>query len=129
MIEELHSHFPLHQIANLYAEADRKLGADIDRETLEQLRAAARLVNSQWARRAASVPQVAATFDQQVRQFENALIRQALEEANGSVTRAARALGLTHQGLCYIINHRHQSLLSARKPIRVRRKSLIKKHK
>jgi hypothetical protein len=52
-----------------------------------------------------------------------------LEEANGSVTRAARTLGLTHQGLCYIINHRHKSLLSARAPIRVRRKSVIKKHK
>lgn len=70
-----------------------------------------------------------ATFDQQVREFESTLLRQALEEANGSVTRAARALGLTHQGLCYIINHRHRSLLSARAPIRVRRKSLIKKHK
>ena len=49
--------------------------------------------------------------------------------STGSVTRAARTLGLTHQGLCYIINHRHQSLLSARAPIRVRRKPVIKKHK
>jgi len=64
-----------------------------------------------------------------VRQFESTLIRQALEDANGSVTRAARTLGLTHQGLCYIINHRHQSLLSVRAPIRVRRKPVIKKHK
>lgn len=67
------------------------------------------------------------SFNEQVRQFENKILREALEEANGSVTRAARALGLTHQGLCYIINHRHKNLLSARAPIRVRRKSLIKK--
>jgi hypothetical protein len=43
------------------------------------------------------------------------------------VTRAAKILGLTHQGLCYIINHRHKSLLTARAPIRVRRKSVMKK--
>jgi transcriptional regulator with GAF, ATPase, and Fis domain len=56
------------------------------------------------------------TFVEQVREFERTLIRQALEEAQGSVTRAARALGLTHQGLCYIINHRHKELLTSRAP-------------
>jgi hypothetical protein len=45
------------------------------------------------------------------------------------VTRAARNLGLTHQGLCYIINHRHQELLTARTPVRVRRRSIIGKGK
>jgi len=45
------------------------------------------------------------------------------------VTRAARNPGLTHQGLCYIINHRHQELLTARTPVRVRRRSIIGKGK
>lgn len=70
---------------------------------------------------------VRASFEEEVKKFESTLIKRALEEANGSVTRAAKTLGLTHQGLCYIINHRHKNLLTARAPIRVRRKSVLKK--
>ncbi|MGQ0762816.1 MAG: helix-turn-helix domain-containing protein [Acidobacteriota bacterium] len=128
MIEELHAYLPADEISRAYSEADRKLGEDVGRETLARLRGCVRLIGSQPSALAERAPTVA-TFEQQMRQFESTLIRQALEEANGSVTRAARTLGLTHQGLCYIINHRHQSLLSARAPIRVRRKSVIKKHK
>lgn len=128
MIEELHAYLPADEISRGYSEADSKLGEDVGRETLTRLRACARLIGSQPSA-LAQPARTHATFEQQVRQFESTLIRQALEDANGSVTRAARTLGLTHQGLCYIINHRHQSLLSARVPIRVRRKSVIKKHK
>jgi len=127
LIEELHAYLPADEISRAYSEADRKLGDDIGHETLTRLRACARLLGSRPA--SAQPTPTLATFEQQVRQFESTLIRQALEEANGSVTRAARTLGLTHQGLCYILNHRHKSLLSARAPIRVRRKSVIKKHK
>lgn len=128
MIEELHAYLPADEISRAYSEADRKLGEDVGRETLTRLRACARLIGSE--RSALAQPaRTDAPFEQQVRQFESALIRQALEDSKGSVTRAARTLGLTHQGLCYIINHRHQSLLSARAPIRVRRKPVIKKHK
>ncbi len=128
MIEELHAYLPADEISRAYSEADRKLGEDVGRETLTRLRACARLLGSEPSALAQPARTVA-PFEQQVGQFESTLIRQALEEANGSVTRAARTLGLTHQGLCYIINHRHQSLLSARAPIRVRRKPVIKKHK
>ena len=127
IIEELHAYLPADEITRAYFEADRKLGEDIGRETFTRLRACARLLGSRPA--SAQAAAAHATFEQKVREFESTLIRQALEEANGSVTRAARTLGLTHQGLCYIINHRHKSLLSARAPIRVRRKSVIKKHK
>ena len=128
MIEELHAFLPADEISRAYSEADRKLGEDIGRETLTRLRACARLLGSRTSAATQPTPTLA-SFEEQVGQFESTLIRQALEDANGSVTRAARTLGLTHQGLCYIINHRHQSLLSARAPIRVRRKSVIKKHK
>ena len=74
-------------------------------------------------------PKVIGSLQDEVLRREGELIEKALEVAEGSVTRAARQLGLTHQGLCYIINHRHQKLLGARSPIRVRRKSLIKKDK
>jgi len=65
------------------------------------------------------------SFQERVRDFEREIIAEALEETGGRVTRAAKNLGLTHQGLCYIINHRHKDLLTARTPIRIRRKSII----
>ena len=58
--------------------------------------------------------------------FEGDLIRQALETSGGSVTRAARLLGITHQGLAFILNGRHKSLLSIRTPVKRRRRSIIR---
>jgi transcriptional regulator with GAF, ATPase, and Fis domain len=69
------------------------------------------------------------SFQERVHEFEREVLAEALSEASGSVTRAARALGLTHQGLCYIINHRHKDLLTARTPIRIRHRSIITKDK
>jgi len=58
--------------------------------------------------------------------YEGDLIRQALETSRGSVTRAARLLGITHQGLAFILNGRHKSLLSIRTPVKRRRRSIIR---
>ena len=128
MIEQLRSFLPDDQIKTLYSQADERLGADINRETLQRLRACARsLMSVTKTETTAADGTLRIPFAQEVRKCESALIKRALDEANGSVTRAAKILGLTHQGLCYIINHRHKSLLAARAPIRVRRKSLIKK--
>lgn len=55
-----------------------------------------------------------------VLKFEQGLVRQALVRANGSVTRAAPLLGLTYQGLAYVIESRHRELLKERTPIRRR---------
>lgn len=127
-LEEAHSVLAADQIAELYAEADRLLGEDLSLQTINRLRACSRLLTVQVPSQSPSpISTTRSTFEEEVRRCESNLIRQALEEANGSVTRAARTLGLTHQGLCYIINHRHKSLLTARAPIRVRRKSLMKK--
>lgn len=126
MIEELKAFLSQDQIKDFYAQADQRLGDDLS--GLQRLRACARSLT------AAEVPVITTAqetlripFTEEVRKCESVLIKRALEEANGSVTRAARILGLTHQGLCYIINHRHKNLLAARAPIRVRRKSLIKR--
>lgn len=67
------------------------------------------------------------TFKEQMLDFERGVIAAALAECGGKVTRAARILGLSHQGLCYIINQRHPELLSVRTKIRVRRKSKARK--
>jgi hypothetical protein len=60
-----------------------------------------------------------------VLQYEQELIRGALEECGGSVTQAARLLGVTHQGLVFIISGRQKALLAVRSPIVKRRKSII----
>lgn len=52
--------------------------------------------------------------------YERSTISQALAQANGSVTHAASLLGLSHQGLAYIIEARHKDLLKERSPIRRR---------
>jgi hypothetical protein len=35
-------------------------------------------------------------------------------------------LGVTHQGLAFILNGRHKDLLSARSPVKRRRRSIIR---
>jgi tetratricopeptide (TPR) repeat protein len=58
---------------------------------------------------------------------EREMIRQALAQAKGGVSQAARILGLSHQGLAYIIQSRHRELLKERSPVRrrARKDSLI----
>ncbi|HEV7681926.1 MAG TPA: tetratricopeptide repeat protein [Pyrinomonadaceae bacterium] len=48
---------------------------------------------------------------------ERSLIRQALARVDGSVTHAASLLGLSHQGLGYIIDARHKDLIKERSPV------------
>lgn len=69
-----------------------------------------------------------ASLEEQVRQYEGKLIKHALQSSEGSVTRAARLLGITHQGLAFILNGRHKDLLQARKPVKKRRRSIIRIH-
>jgi tetratricopeptide (TPR) repeat protein len=68
------------------------------------------------------------SLDSEVLRYEGNLIRRALEESGGSVTRAARLLGVTHQGLAFILNGRHSDLLAIRTPVKRRRRSIIRHH-
>ncbi len=126
VLEEVKSFLSPGEITEIYKEADDRLPELLDAETVSRLRACARLGTANAAAPKAENLRPG-SFEQEVRKRESDLISAALAEAGGSVTRAARLLGLTHQGLCYIINHRHKDLLGARAPIRVRRKSIIKK--
>lgn len=58
--------------------------------------------------------------------MEAKLIGRALEEAGGSVMRAARLLGVYHQSLITMLNVRHKRLLKKRAPAK-RLRSIIKK--
>jgi tetratricopeptide (TPR) repeat protein len=68
------------------------------------------------------------SLEEQVLRYEGELIRRALQASDGSVTRAARLLGVTHQGLAFILNGRQKNLLSSRKPVKPRRRSIIRFH-
>ncbi|HEX8685177.1 MAG TPA: helix-turn-helix domain-containing protein, partial [Pyrinomonadaceae bacterium] len=62
-----------------------------------------------------------------VHELEASLIAQALEMEAGSVSRAARRLGLKHQSLTHMLKARHRSLMDKRTPPERRRRSIIKK--
>jgi tetratricopeptide (TPR) repeat protein len=62
----------------------------------------------------------------ELRRYEHSLIKQALASSKGSVSNAARLLRTSHQYLAYLIEHRHPDLLSARTPIKRRRKKTAK---
>lgn len=126
ILEELRNFLSLRDIGDVYKEADDRLENQLDAKTVSRLRACARFAIANTAPSKAE-DQTVGSFEKEVHTCESELIKRALDQASGSVTRAAKVLGLTHQGLCYIINHRHRQLLNARAPIRVRRKSLIKK--
>lgn len=68
------------------------------------------------------------SLEEQVLHFEGDLIKQALASSDGSVTRAARILGITHQGLAFILNGRQKDLLTARRPVKRRRRSIMRGH-
>ena len=62
-----------------------------------------------------------------VHELEARLIEQALELEEGSVSRAARRLGLKHQSLSHMLRARHKKLMGKRTPPTPRLRSIIKK--
>ena len=63
------------------------------------------------------------SLNETLRRHEGRFIQMALEDAGGSVTKAASLLGLPgHQSLNFILTHRHPELLNARTPIKPRRR-------
>ncbi|MBD0373992.1 MAG: sigma-54-dependent Fis family transcriptional regulator, partial [Pyrinomonadaceae bacterium] len=66
------------------------------------------------------------SLDEEVQLYEGSLIQMALKAARGRVTQAARLLGVTHQRLTSILQGRHKDLLTARTPIKRRRRSIMK---
>jgi tetratricopeptide (TPR) repeat protein len=118
--------FPKVELYDLYRRADEMLKDSQDAETVARLRACASVV----LRRLAGVQFEDKNFTlfSAVHELEASLIRKALEAADGSVTKAARLLGMRHQSLITMLNTRHRKMLSLRKPTGKRRRSIIKKH-
>ena len=66
-------------------------------------------------------------LNEEMHRHEAKLIKQALIRAQGSVTQAARLLGISYQNLGHILKTRHKELNSLRTPVRRRFKSRIKR--
>ncbi|HJU54516.1 MAG TPA: sigma 54-interacting transcriptional regulator [Pyrinomonadaceae bacterium] len=65
------------------------------------------------------------SLEDEVLRYEASLIKLAFENSRGSVTRAARLLGVSHQRLCSMLQGRHKDLLPVKKPAQPRRRSII----
>ena len=155
MAEELANHLPFTELLTYYRMAESELVNSRNSEILNRLGKCARLLLSTQSLPAAedasriasrsnesvpSHPQLSSeqaapptfsldvSLEEQVLRYEGELIKRALETAEGSVTRAARMLGVTHQGLAFILNGRQKNLLPSRKPVKPRRKSIIRYH-
>lgn len=70
-------------------------------------------------------PWAGCALKEEVLRFESKIVKLALETSGGSVTHAARLLGVTHQRLCAMLQSRHKSLLLAKKATRSRKRRII----
>jgi len=136
-IEELYSYLPPNATEEYYRTAESLLSHSQNRSLITRLGECARRVLAASATeptKETASPEIPTamppgfSLDAEVLRYEGNLIRKALEESGGSVTRAARLLGVTHQGLAFILNGRHSDLLSIRTPVKRRRRSIIRYH-
>lgn len=110
-IEQLHEFLSPTQSAQLFLEADQCLQANVSGETLSRLRSCMRIIAAGRASESESAAETGkGSLEEQMLTIEANLIKQALDGQKGSITRAAQTLGLTHQGLAYILNNRHSTL-------------------
>ena len=129
MIEELQQLVASSELLKFYREADDLLGTSPSKNNLTRLRLCGRIVTESLGKSDnVESSSIGGSFEQEILHFEAQLIKRALDQANGSITRAARSLGITHQGLAFIIDNRHNKALGrARNPKRIRRRSLTTK--
>jgi tetratricopeptide (TPR) repeat protein len=151
IVEELGESLTVAEMLAFYEQADDKLAQAQQPETTERLRLCARrvldagrellLVADGEASLSNAVDALAqqltrtserkgewqgCSLEDEVLRYEGSLIRMALDTARGRITQAARLLGITHQGLAYILQGRQKSLLAVRKPAKARRRSIFK---
>jgi DNA-binding NtrC family response regulator len=124
LIEEHGMKLSVHEIFKAYQTADNNLARVQDSEAINRLRGCARIFVSRLC-------EIGENFKLQnaVKDYEAHFIQQALEDEHGRITFAARRLGITHQGLAFILENRQFKFFDKRNPPRQRRRSIIKKEK
>ncbi|MGB7922452.1 MAG: tetratricopeptide repeat protein [Pyrinomonadaceae bacterium] len=122
LIEEHGKRLSIHAIWKAYRSADRSLLHTQDLDAINRLRGCARIFARRLCERNPKFK-----LSDAVLEYEGHFIEQALEEEQGSVTRAAKKLGISHQGLASALGRRQQRLFDKRKAPGTRRKSVMKK--
>ncbi|HEX8190341.1 MAG TPA: hypothetical protein VF586_18435 [Pyrinomonadaceae bacterium] len=112
------------ELHECYRRADELLKGTQHVEGVARLRACALIVMRRLA--GARIGDEDFTLFGAVHELEARLVARALDEAEGSVTRAAKILGLRHQTFLSMLNTRHRGLLEKRTPAEKRRRSIIK---
>jgi CheY-like chemotaxis protein len=136
LMEEHADRITEHELLDAYERAHNLLKETQDAETITRLRVCAiRIVLAQRAslsqRRVRSLVDFWANFNlnERVHSYEARYVRQALIDAQGSVTRASRLLGLQHHAtLAAMLDEehgRHKDLAHLRTPPETRRQSII----
>jgi CheY-like chemotaxis protein len=135
LIEEHADRISEDELLETYERAHNLLQETQDAEMIKRLRACSvRIVLARRAtllqRRVRSLADFWANFNlnERVRTYEARYVRQALIDGEGSVTRAARLLGLQHHGtLAAMLDEggRHKDLAYLRTPPETRRQSII----
>ena len=115
MIEELGGVLSRAELLASYRRADDYVGDRASQSEQKRFRLCRRIVMDKLEKlNSAEEELIGGTLEEEVNYFEARLIARALERQNGSVTRAARELGLTPQGLSKILNGRHSKTLARR---------------
>ena len=115
------------EVYEAYLRANRLLKETQDAEDLARLRACSLMVMRRLSDPA--IHEKNFSLYGAIHELEAKLIGQALDESGGSITKAARILGLSHQTLISILENRHKALAVKRRPAQRRLKSIIKEPK
>jgi tetratricopeptide (TPR) repeat protein len=115
------------EVYDAYLRANRLLKETQDAEDVARLRACSLIVMRRLSD--PTIHEKNFSLYGAVQDLEAKLIGQALDEAGGSLTKAARILGLAHQTLDTMLKTRHKALAGKRKPPEKRLRSIIKEPK
>jgi tetratricopeptide (TPR) repeat protein len=132
MLEELSGNIDIDEMQTVYERAYCWLTPSQHLPTLHRLlHAASRILSAGRKKEPATDAEMeiiasvgTVTLDEMMRRFENGIIRQALTASQGSITRAALLLGVSHQRLGYILESRHRDLQAVRTPARTRQNTI-----
>jgi tetratricopeptide (TPR) repeat protein len=124
LIEEHAKTLLRRELYQTYLRADGLLKNTQDKEDADRLRAVARVVMRKVYGSRLNDPDF--NLDKVIHNLEVEFIEQALKEERGSVTRAAKKLGIKYQTLASRLKTRHKALADKRTPVKNRRHSIIK---
>jgi tetratricopeptide (TPR) repeat protein len=136
LAEELGAHLSHSELCDAFARAHETLNGTREPDILLRLTACARralepFLPSHAGGEQAGTPEerwVGFSLKAEVMRYEAEMIKRALRDADGVVSRAAKLLGFKHhQTFVALLNNRHKGLLGERRPVVPRRRSVFQR--